>query len=605
MNIASKSPDQFGNRLCALCPQPKFYGRRRLIFRATLVCCLICVSLLDCAIAQQASAPNPFKDYQTLSELAYRNPDDVRLLGSIEADLKRGRVAGAIPAIQKLLNRTEDSFFRAKPPILKSLRVHLDGIVGAQSPEFLRDYERFAGQTARMQLENAIATQDTVLLDQVARQYLHTKAGFMALRMRALLFVDEGRPHAALNLLSRAIDAKAHPQKLRQPAFRIQLALALRAAGHNSESSAVLAELTATDPRSTDIVNRLQPFSPQTKSPDWMLPFGSASANRQSSASTPWLNPGWSAEFNNEQFNKLLDDWNEGEPNPIGQTAANYSISVGNTLIMRDFSDIRAFHLESGAELWNFTCKTDLSKVIGTAGFQSERSLRQQTELLGNGVAGTLTSNGDMVFAVDNIQNLQDDGNQYRGRSILRFQQPVPGAAQVVNKRATPTNSLIALAVHPRKQKIVPAWSIGGATKIPDWFLKADANHDDIVTTDELKDNPGFFQRLDRDHDSVLTVREAAQSIPNQPPFADYFFLGPPLPIGNQLFAIAEHDGQLSCVALDAKTGKRIWEQGIGYPNTRLIDHPSRGRYVCSPAYRNGIIVCPHKFRCPGRAGCG
>ena len=46
-------------------------------------------------------------------------------------------------------------------------------------------------------------------------------------------------------------------------------------------------------------------------------------------------------------------------------------------------------------------------------------------------------------------------------------------------------------------------------------------------------------------------------------PLAGYFFLGPPLPLSDQLYVLAEFKGEIRLVVLDAGSGKQLWTQQL------------------------------------------
>lgn len=78
-----------------------------------------------------------------------------------------------------------------------------------------------------------------------------------------------------------------------------------------------------------------------------------------------------------------------------------------------------------------------------------------------------------------------------------------------------------------------------------------------------------------------------------EPKLAGAFFLGSPLPVDGVLYAIAEIKREVRLVALEATTGKLLWQQqlvpalrGVGLDNFRR-------RYGATPALAQGVLVCP------------
>jgi outer membrane protein assembly factor BamB len=77
------------------------------------------------------------------------------------------------------------------------------------------------------------------------------------------------------------------------------------------------------------------------------------------------------------------------------------------------------------------------------------------------------------------------------------------------------------------------------------------------------------------------------------------FFLGAPLPVGGQLYAIAEQKGDIRLLVLDAKTGNVAWAQQLGVveQDRDILQDPLRRVSGVSPSYADGILVCPTSNR--------
>jgi outer membrane protein assembly factor BamB len=74
---------------------------------------------------------------------------------------------------------------------------------------------------------------------------------------------------------------------------------------------------------------------------------------------------------------------------------------------------------------------------------------------------------------------------------------------------------------------------------------------------------------------------------------AGTYFLGPPLPLDGRLYCIVEVTGDVRLVVLDARTGKLEWSQTLALPDAALLQYPLRRMAGLSPAYSNGVLVCP------------
>ena len=74
---------------------------------------------------------------------------------------------------------------------------------------------------------------------------------------------------------------------------------------------------------------------------------------------------------------------------------------------------------------------------------------------------------------------------------------------------------------------------------------------------------------------------------------AGTFFLGPPLPLDGKLYCIAEVTGDVRLVVLSAQTGALQWSQTLSLPDEVLLQFPLRRLAGLTPAFSNGVLVCP------------
>jgi outer membrane protein assembly factor BamB len=74
---------------------------------------------------------------------------------------------------------------------------------------------------------------------------------------------------------------------------------------------------------------------------------------------------------------------------------------------------------------------------------------------------------------------------------------------------------------------------------------------------------------------------------------ADAYFLGPPLPVGGSLLALAEKQSDLRLVCLSPDKGTLLWTQTLATSRTRLLLDVPRRTHAVHLAYRDGVLVCP------------
>ena len=74
---------------------------------------------------------------------------------------------------------------------------------------------------------------------------------------------------------------------------------------------------------------------------------------------------------------------------------------------------------------------------------------------------------------------------------------------------------------------------------------------------------------------------------------AETFFLGALLPLMGQLYVLAEAKGEIRLLALEAASGNVAWSQPLAVVEQSVLQDPLRRTAGVSPAYADGILVCP------------
>ena len=78
-------------------------------------------------------------------------------------------------------------------------------------------------------------------------------------------------------------------------------------------------------------------------------------------------------------------------------------------------------------------------------------------------------------------------------------------------------------------------------------------------------------------------------------PLAGSFFLGPPLPLAGVLYVIADYKGEVRLIALETQSGKQLWTQQLAETDQQggILQSPLRRLSGVSPSYADGVLVCP------------
>ena len=158
--------------------------------------------------------------------------------------------------------------------------------------------------------------------------------------------------------------------------------------------------------------------------------------------------------------------------------------------------------------------------------------------LFGNAVLGTLSTDGARVYAVDDLA-VPPPRLHIRSR---RWQKAVTSDFSPELTEAADSSRLLALDAASGKQ----LWEVGGAVGAP--------------AADGLRGS---------------------------------YFLGPPLPLAGRLYALTEKDNEVTLVCLRAADAAFLWKQALAYAPTQLRHDPGRRIQAASPAYAEGVLVCP------------
>ena len=99
---------------------------------------------------------------------------------------------------------------------------------------------------------------------------------------------------------------------------------------------------------------------------------------------------------------------------------------------------------------------------------------------------------------------------------------------------------------------------------------------------------------LDLEREGALAWWVGGDSGENEPALAGAFFLGPPLPLTGGLYALAEVQGRMKLVVLDARTGRQRWSLTMADAADRALTSDAARRLVgATPTFSQGVLVCP------------
>ena len=138
---------------------------------------------------------------------------------------EEGHYSDASVLLDEILKRDEDYFFKPDDdkPTLSSLKSEAQKLIGEMPPDGLQAYQLLFGATAQQMLNAAIASGDVKALEEIARRFFHTPAGYSATLLLGHQRLDHGEPLPAALCFQRLADT---PQAATQfePELSVQLA---------------------------------------------------------------------------------------------------------------------------------------------------------------------------------------------------------------------------------------------------------------------------------------------------------------------------------------------------------------------------------------------
>jgi len=551
-----------------------------------------------------------------LRQLLFRHRRHEVMLTRAQDELAAGNTVEGLAYLQSLLDQSQDSFvWRGSVATPVSARHEAAQILSSLDSSALSTYQRMQGPQAKQLLAEARRTNSRELYAELGRRFYHTAAGFEAVDWLSTRWLDHGHFSLAAQSFSALASATVHSHRI-TPALRRKAAVAQRLSRASSRATPPIQQISAsgTHPPNRTVLPAAYRTAKISVEPqhavasDWSAAMEIAQPRFAEHPTAPYPQPIWNRplwEGQNSRLEQLITDWEKRQTETLRPVAvANFGIVVGDRVIVRDLEAIRALDLRTGEPTWNYNSTTSLAKAVlnaqskhnGTKGVATHVRTPDSLQRVyaGNSTLGSLTSDGQRVYAVDFMEMIPLSSGSARHR---RTENSSGRVTKAVSREA---NRLIALELNPSlagtNQANEPVWSIGGAVGAPNWFFRMDQNDDGLVSRREFHGETPQFRALDGDDDGIIRRSEAdagSQGGEAERVLAGHFFLGPPLPVGGMLFALTEWDRQLNLVCLESTTGSLLWRQGLGFVERPIHEDPHRYPLACSLCFGEGIVVCP------------
>ncbi len=526
----------------------------------------VAFSLTTCVFAAgpRNAARDEAKNDETTSNV-FVPPDRATLnrLSQAKDLANRENFGGAVRNLGAILDGPEDFFFQPDKnrPVYRSIKAEAQRLLGEMPREAREMYELQYGARAESMLKEAAASGDSATLAEVSRRFFHTQAGRQATLLLGLDHLDHGRPLAAALTLQRLTEFPELAESF-EPSLSLDLAASWRLAGSSNKAARTLLDLKSRMPNVTPIVagKPVPWFSGLKDVQTWLDKYigapiernpersderlvyrGNPARNSTDSGDVPLLNVCWTAPtLFNPQLEAAVDAYEQyRSEGGMPCITAVQPLAVNDVILTRNFRTLMAVDFSTGKRLWEAPTDDVPEDLTIADAFESNYNQMLyvgaivQQRLLTDSTYGQLSSDGSLVFAVEDLGI---------GASFPFVARSMTGRGGAANAgQQTTYNRLAAYDVRTGKLK----WQLGG--KSGEYELR-------------------------------------------QP---ETFFLGAPLPLMGQLYAIVEVKQEIRLVALDASTGDLLWSQQLAMVERGVQQEVARRTSGCSPSYSDGVLVCP------------
>lgn len=421
----------------------------------------------------------------------------------------------------------------------------------------LEAYQLLVGGEPEAMLQDALTTDNHRELTNVARRFLFTPSGEKAAIILARKAMDARQWEGALLDLNR-LDFKPDNSRRYRNETELMKAICLKEVGQADEAKEILERLKKEQlldqllPKSliaknnpVQILDQLTQIGSLSEFPPyaWTMFQGSESRTAPSRGSEPLQEIQWNARMaqSRQQQEDIQNSVQRFHDNRVPVFPAIHPVVVANQVIFRTPAGLLATDIHSGKVMWKFpwdTIDLDLSEdeSDGVAALFPGLGKAFERAIWSDARSGLISSDGKRLFYVHEESNPSDEIG-----SIL-----AQGALQPGGMFASQQNHLYCFDIE-REGAIL--WQLGGVSSDP--------------------------------------VQEENQ-------LSEARFLGPPLPVGKDLFVLAGIIDEIRLLCLDPETGKINWTQQLARQTAASPgDLLANLLQAATPSHKGGILVCP------------
>lgn len=509
-------------------------------------------------------------------------PRDLTLaLSRAKKAISEERYSDAVSELGRLLEESDEAatngelqaqdYFvggRSDTGTFTSLKSEAQRLLGSMPAKGREWYELQFGAQAKASLEAAVSKRDPEMLAGTSRRYFHTKAGYEATLLLGRHHLDHGRPLAAALCFKRLSESPVAGE------YEPELSMLLGTSwylGHMEEKAKATLESAAkggvrqkirVGSKQVDALPASESLKwlettigrpPQLNLPsetEWVMFRGNPTRTASSLGDLPLPTACWRVPTaNNPRDEKLLEaSLKQYSAQGVASIPSLQPLAVDNVVLMRTPDRLLAVDFPTGKRVWVFPWDEGIGEEPGPtaarrtaqSGTQVTRQRELSQRIWEDNPYGQLASDGSFVYMLDELGYAQMGNNPFGQQVFIQAQN-----VQQMRNRNQPRsyNQLVALEI---KTQGKIQWRVG-----------------DMDGQDE-------------------------------PALAGAFFLGPPLPILGQLYVLAEFNGEVRLVVLNARTGKLEWAQQIAHLDNRIIQIDSMRRLLgATPSFSDGVLICP------------
>ena len=447
-----------------------------------------------------------------------------------------------------------------------SLKAEAQRLLASMPARGQQLYELQFGADARGILDEAIENGDASKLTEVTRKYFHTQAGYEAAILLGRGEMDHGRPLAAAMCFKRVADTGTAAEQF-DPELSVLLATCWLRAKLPEAALETLNHLQKRIPDvrinvgdqsvqlftpGEDLLARLRMISRFSDEIDmhdelqWTMHRGNAGRTGTMAGGMPLQSTWWKVPTANDAGDERLIKQLRQLDSDQGKTSISQlqPLVVDDVVLMRSPDRLLAVNFNNGKRIWEFPWfdQSEQQIVIESPlqrgqGASEKRSSQLRQRLWEDAAFGQLSSDGKTVFVLWEMGYANASSNS---RMMMMIG---PGGRVQQQGGQSTSNELAALDLETEGSLL---WVVGG-------------------------ENGGDETSL-----------------------AGAFFLGPPLPLHGQLYCLAEFNGEIRLLVLNARDGQLQWSQQLAHVESRtiLVDRLRR-LSGSSPSFSDGVLICP------------